>query len=108
MNIENGCSPLKDGGERDRVVRHGRLQFERCRPRVGNVDNHEVGQGTQQPQPLAEVLGLGLVEVEDHRHEAEVAQFLSQPAFSEAAQQERALFPMVSMTSRIFSLWSRR
>jgi hypothetical protein len=57
---------------------------------------------------LSEVLGLGLVEVEDHRHEAEVAQFLSQPAFSEAAQQERALFPMVSMTSRIFSLWSRR
>jgi hypothetical protein len=73
-----------------------------------NVDNHEVGQGTQQPHRLAEVLGLGLVEVEDHRHEAEVAQFLSQPAFSEAAQQERALFPMVSMTSRIFSLWSRR
>jgi hypothetical protein len=28
---------------------------------------------------LSEVLGLGLVEVGDHRHEAEVAQFLSQP-----------------------------
>jgi hypothetical protein len=52
---------------------------------------------TQQPHRLAEVLGLGLVEVKDHRHEAEVAEFLSQPlqdhhpALSEATQQEHAL-----------------
>jgi hypothetical protein len=50
----------------------------------------------------------GLSKLKTTRLEAEVAQFLSQPAFSEADQQERALFPMVSMTSRIFSLWSRK
>jgi hypothetical protein len=49
---------------------------------------------TQQSDRLGEVLGLGLVEVEDHWHEPEVAKFISQPlqdyhpAFSEAAQQE--------------------
>jgi putative ABC transport system substrate-binding protein len=32
----------------------------------------------QQPHRLGEVLGVGLVEVEDHRHEPEVAEFLSQ------------------------------
>ena len=78
-------------------MRHSRLQFKRCGPRVGNVDNDKLGQVTQQPDRFGEVLGLGLVEVEDHRHEAEVAEFLSQPlqdhhpAFSEAAQQEHAL-----------------
>jgi len=43
-----------------------------------DVDNDEVGQVAQQPDGLGEVLGLGLVEVEDHRHEAEVAEFLFQ------------------------------
>jgi hypothetical protein len=61
------------------VVRHGRLQFKGCRPRIGDVDNDEVGQVTQRPHRLAEVLGLGLVEVKHHRHEAEVAEFVSQP-----------------------------
>src|SRR5215467_11662075 len=40
---------LKDGREWDHVIRHGRLQFERCRPRIGDVDNDEVGEVTQQP-----------------------------------------------------------
>jgi hypothetical protein len=43
---------------------------------------------SQQPNRLGEVLCLGFVEVEDHWHEAEVAEFVSQllqdhhPAFS--------------------------
>jgi tetratricopeptide (TPR) repeat protein len=41
---EGFLSLLKNGGERNHVVRHGRLQFERCRPRVGDVDDDEVGE----------------------------------------------------------------
>jgi hypothetical protein len=84
------------GANGHHVVRHSRLQFKRCRPRVGDVDDDEVGQVRQQPHRLGEVLGLGFVEVEDHRYEAKVAEFLSQPlqdhhpAFSEAAQQKHA------------------
>jgi hypothetical protein len=33
----------------------------------------------QQPDRLTEILGLGLVEVEDHRHVAKAAEFVSQP-----------------------------
>jgi hypothetical protein len=59
------------------------------------------------PQPVAEVLGFGLVEAEDHRHEAEVAEFVSEPlqdhhpAFSKRPNRSTPFFPMVSMTSRI-------
>jgi len=44
---------------------HGRLQFERCRPRIGDVGDNELCQPGQQTNGLCEVLGLGLVEVED-------------------------------------------
>jgi hypothetical protein len=46
-------------------------------------------EASKQPDRLAEVLRFRLVEVENHRHEAEVAEFISQalqdnhPAFSE-------------------------
>ena len=45
---------------------------------ISDVDNDEVGEVTQQPHRLGEVLGLGLVEVEDHRQVTKAAEFLSQ------------------------------
>ena len=96
------------------VVRHGCLQFERCRPRVGNVDNDEMREVTEQSDRFGEVLRFRLVEVEDHRHVAEVAELVSgrsstiiRPSVKRPSK-STPFFPMVSITSRIFSLWSSR
>src|SRR5262245_44575272 len=42
-------------------------KFKRCRPRVGDVDDDEVRQVTEQPRRLGKVLGVGLVEIDGYR-----------------------------------------
>jgi hypothetical protein len=58
-----------------------------------------MGQAGKQPDRLGEILCLGLVEIEDQRHEAKFAEFSSQPLedfdtpIGEATQQENTFFP---------------
>jgi hypothetical protein len=58
-------SLLNDGPERHHDLGDGGLELKRSRLRVGDVGDDEVRKPRKYPDSFGEVLGLGLVEVED-------------------------------------------
>ena len=50
--------PPEGWGERNHVIRHGGLQLKRCRPWIGDVDNHEAGASNRTVSVKCLVSGL--------------------------------------------------
>ena len=111
-SMAKGCSPCSIIGWKGTMI-SSTLQLQRRGLGIGDVGDNEFRQASQQPHRLCEVLGFGLVEVEDDGNIAPIAQLIAQPfqhrlIFCNRPNSRTPLRPTVSMTSRIFSLWSRR